>query len=84
MTEHLSTIIEPISQIRERLEAKAGADAGTRSYWDCVAALLDVAEAAQRWALASTALGPEASDLIAALAWLDGVIGSANPQKADS
>jgi hypothetical protein len=36
---------QPISQIRERLEARAGAASGTREYWDCVAALLDVAEA---------------------------------------
>lgn len=35
-----------ITEIRDRLEAKAGAVAGTRPYWDCVAALLDVAEAA--------------------------------------
>lgn len=47
MTEQSSTISTPITQIRDRLEAKAGAVSGTREYWDCVAALLDVAEAAQ-------------------------------------
>lgn len=47
-----------ITQIRARLEARAASESGTRPYWDCVATLLDIAEAAQEWADAAKTTGP--------------------------
>lgn len=44
----MSTKATPISQIKRRLEDMAGDLGGTRRYWDCVEALLDVAEVAQQ------------------------------------